>query len=72
MSPAGTGLRSFVRGKIEKTIKCDTAHVEVYRSLRYLTITAKPHRRDARGHPPGADDARMAHGARGAVRAEER
>ena len=39
VSPSGTGLRSFVRGKIRKTVKCDTAHVEVYRSLRYLTIT---------------------------------
>ena len=34
---AGTGLSAFVRGKIQKTVKCDTAHVEVYRSLRYLT-----------------------------------
>ena len=39
VSPSGTGLRAFVRGKIEKTVKCDTAHVEVYRSLRYLTFT---------------------------------
>ena len=39
ISPSGTGLRAIVRGKIEKTVKCDTAHVEVYRSLRYLTIT---------------------------------
>ena len=39
VSPSGTGLRAIVRGKIAKTVKCDTAHVEVYRSLRYLTIT---------------------------------
>jgi hypothetical protein len=39
LSPSGTGLRAIVRGKIEKTVKCDTAHVELYRSLRYLTIT---------------------------------
>ena len=41
LSPSGTGLRAIVRGKIDKTVKCDTAHVEVYRSLRYLTITGK-------------------------------
>jgi hypothetical protein len=39
ISPSGTGLRAIVRGKIEKTVKCDVAHVEIYRSLRYLTIT---------------------------------
>ena len=39
VSPSGTGLRAFVRGKIAKTVKSDVAHVEVYRSLRYLTIT---------------------------------
>jgi primase-polymerase (primpol)-like protein len=39
VNPSGTGLRAFVRGKIEKTVKCDTARVEVYRSLRYLTYT---------------------------------
>jgi hypothetical protein len=41
VSPSGTGLRAIVRGKIAKTVKCDTAHVEVYRSLRYLTITGQ-------------------------------
>jgi len=41
LSPSGTGLRAFVRGKIEKTVKCDTARVEVYRSLRYLTYTGE-------------------------------
>jgi hypothetical protein len=39
VSPSLTGLRAIVRGKIEKTVKSDVAHVEVYRSLRYLTIT---------------------------------
>jgi hypothetical protein len=39
ISPSGTGLRAFVRGKIAKTVKSDVAHVEVYRSLRYLTFT---------------------------------
>ncbi len=39
VSPSGTGLRAIVRGKIAKTVKCDVAHVEIYRSLRYLTIT---------------------------------
>ena len=39
VSPSGTGLRLIVRGKIEKTVKCDPAHVEIYRSQRYLTIT---------------------------------
>jgi len=39
VSPSGTGLRAIVRGKIANTVKCDTAHVEVYRSQRYLTIT---------------------------------
>ena len=39
VSPSGRGLRSIWRGKIDKTIKLDAAHVELYRSLRYLTIT---------------------------------
>ena len=41
LSPSGTGLRAIVRGKIEKTIKSDVAHVEIYRSQRYLTITGE-------------------------------
>ena len=41
LSPSGTGLRAIVRGKIEKTIKSDVAHVEIYRSQRYLTITGQ-------------------------------
>ena len=36
---SGTGLRLIARGKVERTIKCDPAHVEIYRSQRYLTIT---------------------------------
>lgn len=39
VSPSGTGLRLIWRGKIDKTIKCDPVHVEVYRNKRYLTIT---------------------------------
>lgn len=39
ISPSGTGIRMIVRGKVEATVKCDPAHVEVYRSQRYLTIT---------------------------------
>lgn len=41
VSPSGTGLRLIWRGKVEKTFKSDTMHVEVYRSLRYLTITGE-------------------------------
>ena len=43
VSPSGTGLRAFVRGKIEKTVKCDTAHVEVYRSLKIPHVTRRSH-----------------------------
>jgi hypothetical protein len=39
ISPSGRGLRLIWRGKIDKTIKCDPARVEVYRHKRYLTIT---------------------------------
>jgi hypothetical protein len=39
VSPSGRGLRLIWRGKIDKTIKCDPAHVEVYRDRRFLTIT---------------------------------
>jgi hypothetical protein len=41
VSPSGTGLRFIVAGKIDATIKCDLAHVEMYRSQRYLTITGR-------------------------------
>lgn len=41
VSPSGTGLRIIWRGKISETVKCDPAHVELYRSLRYLTITGQ-------------------------------
>lgn len=39
ISPSGTGLRLIWRGKVEKTLKSDPCHVEIYGSLRYLTIT---------------------------------
>lgn len=39
ISPSGNGLRIIWRGKIDKTIKCDPMHVEVYKNKRYLTIT---------------------------------
>ncbi len=39
ISPSGTGLRLIARGKVEATVKCDPAHVEIYKSQRYLTIT---------------------------------
>lgn len=39
VSPSGTGLRLIWRGKVEKTIKCDPASVEIYKNKRYLTIT---------------------------------
>lgn len=39
ISPSGNGLRLIARGKIDKTVKCDPAHVEIYRDSRYLTIT---------------------------------
>ncbi|WP_246674997.1 MULTISPECIES: DUF3987 domain-containing protein [unclassified Mesorhizobium] len=39
VSPSGNGLRLIARGKVDKTVKCDPAHVEIYRDNRYLTIT---------------------------------
>lgn len=39
ISPSRTGIRMIARGKVEATVKCDPAHVEIYRSQRYLTIT---------------------------------
>lgn len=39
VSPSGSGLRLIWRGKVDKTIKCDPMHVEVYKNKRYLTIT---------------------------------
>ena len=39
VSPSGAGLRLIVRGKVEATVKCDPAHVEIYKSQRYLTVT---------------------------------
>ena len=69
VSPSGTGLRSFVRGKIPQDGQMRHC------ACRGLSLASlphdhrRPHRGNARGHPPRADDARMAHGARGAVRA---
>jgi hypothetical protein len=39
VSPSGCGLRMIYKGKIDKTIKCDPMHVEIYRQQRYLTLT---------------------------------
>jgi hypothetical protein len=39
VSPSGTGLRLFCRGKVDGPIKCDPANVEVYGNGRYLTVT---------------------------------
>ena len=41
ISPSGTGVRMFWRGKLpgNKAIKCDPAGVEIYSARRYLTIT---------------------------------
>ncbi len=41
VSPSGAGLRLILRGKIDKTVKCDPASVEAYRDKRYLTITGQ-------------------------------
>lgn len=43
VSPSGRGLRLISRGKVDQTVKCDPAHVEIYRGLRYLTITGRQH-----------------------------
>lgn len=40
VSPSGTGIRMIARGKmVDKAVKSDVAHVEIYVSQRYLTIT---------------------------------
>ena len=41
VSPSGAGLRLIAAGKIVATVKCDPAHVKIYRSKRYLTITGR-------------------------------
>ncbi|MBO0903802.1 DUF3987 domain-containing protein [Jiella sonneratiae] len=41
VSPSGSGIRLFWRGKIGATVKCDPAHVELYAKQRYLTITGQ-------------------------------
>lgn len=40
-SPSGTGIRMFVRGKVEKATKCDKAGVEIYGREGYMTVTGK-------------------------------
>lgn len=39
VSPSGTGLRMLVRGKVPASVKADLIGIEIYRDLRYLTIT---------------------------------
>ena len=39
ISPSGTGLRIFWKGKIDRAIKNDEQSVEIYGNGRYLTIT---------------------------------
>ena len=39
ISPSGTGLRIFWKGKIDRAIKNDNQSVEIYGNGRYLTIT---------------------------------
>ncbi len=41
ISPSNTGIRLIARGDIPKAVKCDPAHVELYASQRYLTITGR-------------------------------
>jgi hypothetical protein len=54
VSPSGTGLRGIARGKIDKVLKCDPAHVEIYAEGRYLTITGQrvPDAPDTIGEAP--------------------
>jgi len=39
ISPSGTGIRMFVRGKVARAIKSDLGRVEIYGAQRYLTVT---------------------------------
>jgi AAA domain len=41
ISPSGTGLRIFARGKVETALKNVAAGVEIYGGGRYLTITGR-------------------------------
>jgi hypothetical protein len=41
ISPSGTGIRLFAKGKVDGAIKFDPAHVEIYGRKRYLTITGR-------------------------------
>lgn len=38
-TPSGHGLRLIARGKVERSVKQNSAGVEIYRDKRYLTIT---------------------------------
>jgi len=40
-TPSGRGLRFLARGRLDATLKCDAAGVEVYDRGRYLTITGQ-------------------------------
>ncbi|GAB4068531.1 AAA family ATPase [Ancylobacter sonchi] len=48
VSPSGTGIRMFSRGKPPKATKVDAAGIEIYATKRYLTITGD--------HVPGTPD----------------
>jgi hypothetical protein len=41
VSPSGTGIRLFARGKVHSATKYDPAKVEIYGSGRYLTVTGQ-------------------------------
>ena len=41
VSPSGTGIRLFARGKVRAAIKYDLAKVELYGTGRYLTVTGR-------------------------------
>jgi hypothetical protein len=41
ISPSGKGLRIFADGKTEAPLKYDSAHVEIYRDKRFLTLTGQ-------------------------------
>lgn len=41
VSPSGTGIRMFARGKIEASVASKPASVELYRDGRYLTVTGR-------------------------------
>lgn len=41
VSPSGTGVRLFARGKVLNAVKFDPAHIEIYVRQRYLTVTGR-------------------------------